>query len=65
MSNNFRKPKQRLKLKDYEISGMVKITTESGFKYVISDVFKVVIDNQYYEAKSVSELLRLIRGHRQ
>lgn len=64
MSNNFRKPSQRLKLKDYEISGMARIANESGLKYVISDGFKIVIGNQYHEVKNVSELLKLIRGHR-
>lgn len=56
-----RSKKNRQKLTDSEISGLIRISQNGGYKYVISDQFYLIDNCVKIPIGNVSELLAYIR----
>lgn len=56
-----RSKKNRIKLRDSEISGLIRISQDGGYKYCISDQFYLIDNCVKIPIENVSELLRYIR----
>lgn len=58
----FRSKANRKVLTDSEISGLVYISQNGGYKYVVSDQFYLIDDEVKIPMRNVGELLGYIRG---